>query len=156
MEGTLNLEQECECGGMKNGRAIPCEVQATFVCVSCRKFCCLGHCFVSWRGDAACWKCVSEHVKIKDASSASSGQPPGDGSPPGRAAQVKQQQLFSLRALGLQEGATWEQVGTAFRALGKHWHPDRHPENRAEAEANFKAVSAAYEFLKQTNYGQAS
>ncbi|KAK4538271.1 hypothetical protein CDCA_CDCA16G4296 [Cyanidium caldarium] len=54
------------------------------------------------------------------------------------------------RVLGLAQGASVEQVQAAFLRLAKKWHPDCHPPaERAEAEAQFKRVAAAYEWCKQ-------
>ena len=54
------------------------------------------------------------------------------------------------RVLGLAQGASVEHVQAAFLRLAKRWHPDCHPPaERAEAEAQFKRVAAAYERCKQ-------
>ena len=50
------------------------------------------------------------------------------------------------RILGLPQGASHEQVKTAFRSLARRFHPDVNTGNVA-AEERFKVVSQAYETL---------
>ena len=49
--------------------------------------------------------------------------------------------------LGLQKSATAEDIKKSYRKLVRTSHPDLHPGD-AGAEARFKAVSAAYDLLK--------
>ena len=54
----------------------------------------------------------------------------------------------SLRALGLNQGATPAEIKTAFRMLAKTWHPDKHSgASKAAAEQRFKQIALAYETL---------
>lgn len=48
--------------------------------------------------------------------------------------------------LGLNKGATDEEIKKAFRKLAKQYHPDVNPNNK-EAEAKFKEINEAYEVL---------
>ena len=48
--------------------------------------------------------------------------------------------------LGLQKGATAEEIKKAYRRLAMKYHPDRNPDDDA-AETQFKEVKAAYEVL---------
>jgi DnaJ-class molecular chaperone len=50
-------------------------------------------------------------------------------------------------ALGLTKSATPDEIKTAYRRLVRTSHPDLHPDD-AGAEARFKAISAAYDLLK--------
>jgi DnaJ-class molecular chaperone len=50
-------------------------------------------------------------------------------------------------ALGLSKAATAAEIKKAYRKLVRSNHPDLHPDD-PDAEARFKAVSAAYEVLK--------
>ncbi len=51
------------------------------------------------------------------------------------------------KALGLTKAATAEDIKKAYRKLVRTSHPDLHPDDPS-AEARFKAISAAYEVLK--------
>ena len=59
--------------------------------------------------------------------------------------------------LGLQKGATEDEIKKAYRKLAKKYHPDLNP-NDKEAEAKFKEVGEAYEVLsdsqKRARYDQ--
>ncbi len=48
--------------------------------------------------------------------------------------------------LGVSRTASADEIRKAYRALAKRWHPDTNPD-KPEAEARFKAVSAAYALL---------
>ncbi len=49
--------------------------------------------------------------------------------------------------LGVPRGATEEEIKKAYRALARKYHPDLHPEKRAEMEAKFKEINEAYSVL---------
>ncbi len=49
--------------------------------------------------------------------------------------------------LGVPRTASAADVKAAYRRLAKEHHPDRNPDNRAEAEEKFKELSEAYEVL---------
>ena len=50
------------------------------------------------------------------------------------------------RSLGVQPGATAEELKKAYRGLAKKYHPELHPGDK-EAEARFKEINEAYETL---------
>ncbi|MEM1369764.1 MAG: DnaJ domain-containing protein [Cyanobacteria bacterium P01_H01_bin.15] len=55
------------------------------------------------------------------------------------------------QTLGLQPGATEEEIHDAYRRLAKRWHPDcfvDDPEHQALAEQKFKDINLAYQALK--------
>lgn len=49
--------------------------------------------------------------------------------------------------LGVSKGASEEEIKKSFRKMALKYHPDRNPDNKAEAEKNFKKVAEAYEVL---------
>ena len=59
--------------------------------------------------------------------------------------------------LGLQKGASEEEIKKAFKTMARKYHPDLHPGDK-EAEAKFKEVNEAYGVLsdadKRARYDQ--
>ncbi len=55
------------------------------------------------------------------------------------------------KVLGVSRNAGPADVKSAYRRLAKEYHPDRNPDNRAEAEEKFKELSEAYEVLVDPN-----
>lgn len=49
--------------------------------------------------------------------------------------------------LGLNRDATWDEIRSAHRKMVMKWHPDRHLDDKQEAERMFKIIQAAYEVL---------
>lgn len=49
--------------------------------------------------------------------------------------------------LGVAQTASTEEIKDAYRRQAMKWHPDRNPNNRAEAEERFKEVGYAYKVL---------
>jgi DnaJ family protein B protein 4 len=55
------------------------------------------------------------------------------------------------KLLGVNRDAEEDAIKKAYRKLALKWHPDRNPNNKAEAEKQFKAISEAYEVLSDKN-----
>lgn len=55
------------------------------------------------------------------------------------------------KVLNVPKGADDDAIKRAYRTLALKWHPDRNPENKAEAERRFKEISEAYEVLSDKN-----
>jgi len=57
----------------------------------------------------------------------------------------------ALTVLGLDEGATQEEITAHWRKLSREWHPDRYldPAKKLEAQEKFMEFNAAYENLSQ-------
>src|SRR5580698_10934245 len=49
--------------------------------------------------------------------------------------------------LGVERDASADQIKSAYRKAALKWHPDRNPENKEEAEVNFRMASEAYSVL---------
>ncbi|MFQ6663332.1 hypothetical protein Gotur_030902 [Gossypium turneri] len=49
--------------------------------------------------------------------------------------------------LQVDRNATEDDLKKAYRKLAMKWHPDKNPNNKKEAEANFKRISEAYEAI---------
>lgn len=49
--------------------------------------------------------------------------------------------------LGVDRDASGDQIKSAYRKAALKWHPDRNPENKKEAEENFRRASEAYSVL---------
>jgi hypothetical protein len=64
----------------------------------------------------------------------------------------------SYRALGLEVGATWDEVVLAHRTIAKRFHPDRliHADDatRTEGEEQMRSANAAYEQLQKQHRRQ--
>ncbi|MGB6977818.1 MAG: molecular chaperone DnaJ, partial [Candidatus Acidiferrales bacterium] len=56
-------------------------------------------------------------------------------------------QLDYYEVLGISRDATGDQIKSAYRKCAMKWHPDRNPDNKQEAEANFRGASEAYTVL---------
>jgi curved DNA-binding protein len=51
------------------------------------------------------------------------------------------------KVLGVGEKASQDEIKKAYRKLAVKYHPDKHPDNKKEAEEKFKKVSEAYYVL---------
>ena len=53
--------------------------------------------------------------------------------------------------LGVKKDATDAEIKKAYRKLALKWHPDKNPDNKAEAEEKFKKINEAYSVLSDKN-----
>ncbi|MGE5799580.1 MAG: DnaJ domain-containing protein, partial [Syntrophaceae bacterium] len=51
------------------------------------------------------------------------------------------------KALGVEKGASLEDIKKAYRKLALKYHPDRNPSDKKRAEEKFKDISEAYAVL---------
>lgn len=62
------------------------------------------------------------------------------------------------KVLGVDKGASEKEIAKAYKLLAMKHHPDKNPDNKAQAEENFKIISEAYEVLhdadKRKTYDQ--
>lgn len=49
------------------------------------------------------------------------------------------------KILGVDKGASEDDLKKAYRKLAMKWHPDKNPNNKKDAEAMFKQISEAYD-----------
>lgn len=61
-------------------------------------------------------------------------------------AHVKDQSPFDI--LEVASSSTWDIVRKAYRKMAMKWHPDKNPENEAEANEKMKSIVAAYTVIK--------
>ena len=60
-------------------------------------------------------------------------------------AKVNQRDYYEV--LGVSRTATIEEIKSAYRKCALKWHPDRNPENKAEADVKFRESTEAYSVL---------
>lgn len=73
---------------------------------------------------------------------------------------IMSQKRDYYQVLGVEKTNSAEDIRKAYRKLAVKWHPDKNPDNKAEAETRFKEISEAYEVLSNAekreiydNYG---
>lgn len=123
-----------------------CGQPAAGSCVVCGKATCIDHAMVSVKdGSLMCEGCV-----VAVASTYASAGPQA-------AAEQSRERDVSighLSTLGLPEGATLEQIKSAYRELAKRHHPDRKSgDAKKRAEQRLKEINEAYSWLSR-QYGR--
>ena len=51
------------------------------------------------------------------------------------------------QTLGVNANSSQSQIDQAYKKLSSEWHPDKHKENRREAERKFHDIGEAYDTL---------
>ena len=54
------------------------------------------------------------------------------------------------KTLGVNKNASDTDIKRAYRKLALKWHPDRNPQNKSQAEKEFKLISEAYSVLSDS------
>jgi molecular chaperone DnaJ len=67
---------------------------------------------------------------------------------------AKAHQRDYYEVLGVSRTATVEEIKSAYRKCALKWHPDRHPEDKAEAEVKFRESTEAYSVLSDAQKRQ--
>src|SRR6202140_2724616 len=67
---------------------------------------------------------------------------------------AKAHQRDYYEVLGVSRTATVEEIKNAYRKCALKWHPDRHPEDKAEAEVKFRESTEAYSVLSDAQKRQ--
>ena len=55
------------------------------------------------------------------------------------------------KILGIERGASDDEIKKAYKKLALKWHPDRNPDNKDQADKKFQEISEAYEVLSDSN-----
>src|SRR5215813_13280974 len=67
---------------------------------------------------------------------------------------TKRNQRDYYEVLGVGRSASVEEIKTAYRKAALQWHPDRNPQNKAEAEGKFREYTEAYAVLSDSQKKQ--
>jgi molecular chaperone DnaJ len=67
---------------------------------------------------------------------------------------VKGKQRDYYEVLGVSRTSATEEIKSAYRKAALKWHPDRNPENKEEAEINFREATEAYSVLSDAQKKQ--
>jgi hypothetical protein len=127
-----------------------CHAPAIGACGFCRRPVCLHHALIGQNADLVCSACLSDYMRIVQERG---GAPAGVGSAPEPPRSPAEQEMLDrrryLKALGLREPVSWAIIHSAFRKKAARYHPDHaKPGKRAEAEAKFKQINEAYQWLR--------
>lgn len=129
----LNLP--CQVPFFFDGRPVsPCTHTAVGHCLACKRPTCLEHAFVDSNGEMFCYLCVVARLQSLDG-------PKG----PDPRIEAEKTLFWARGVLGVEEGATQDEIRAAHRKLSGILHPDR----MGGDEKRFKDVQKAYDLLKE-------
>ena len=146
---------------------MPCEIDgvdcpnvALAACDVCHNPVCLSHSRIDQYGDAICYRCVNEAMKLVPPARRArvAGEPPRqrprqDPPPPPKPGIDPAIVAAAWATLGLQPGASWQAVTAAHRKLSARNHPDKFRQKpareRAKAERIYLDVQKALDVLKR-------
>ncbi len=136
----------------RTGQFEQCAEPAIGACGLCRQPVCLRHSMIGQQADIVCTACLSDYVRMlreRDGGFRDHRTVYGQSAPPTVAPDEAVLRKNHLRTLGLKEPTDWAEIHAAFRKKAARMHPDRaKPGRRAEAEAKFKALNEAYQWLR--------
>lgn len=158
----LAYDQSCEVPLVRRGAFSnePCQHQAVAMCDVCRRPVCLHHARIDAAGDAICYICVTDAIRVvppvqrerarTGASQPPRGAPEEEAKPAARPPPSPQDVAKARKILGVTADASWSDVCAAHRKLSAQNHPDkqRTAKQRAEAEKRFVNVQKAFQVLK--------
>jgi hypothetical protein len=127
-----------------------CEGPGFVLCDSCGKAACLSHSRIDYAGEGTCAACIEELLRAKQAGWAWPERPR-------RPKQVrrptppKDAVAESFRVLGLQAGASWDEVKSQYKKLVFKMSPDREQDEAARAKKTekMKRINAAFQVLEE-------
>lgn len=131
-----------------------CAMPAAGPCTNCGHMICLEHAMLSPpTGSLLCLGCVQRVPRSASRPQSAGPPPPPHGAPATAGVAVQRQQYLAV--LGLEPGASHDEVKARFRKLSKKHHPDTlgdvTPEVRRQAEARFKQMAEAFNWLRQND-----
>ena len=136
----------------------PCIHTGVSNCFGCGMPICLEHAFVGADSTLVCWECmrvgVSNTTKKRGHNAAQAPLPQDWGwtaQAPTPEEQQKKDISWAYATLGVSEGATDDEIKSAYRKASVKWHPD-HAKDPQEAKSHaemFKSVQLAMETIRQ-------
>jgi hypothetical protein len=147
----LTEGKPCAVPALIAGTALPCTNHAISACEACGRAACVHHCMLDQHGSVVCYLCVMEVMRLKRGAIPPPAGYTADRQGPVAPDVARERVKRALSVLGLRDGASFEEIKRRHRKLCAEHHPDKHraPEAKAEHEARYKQVSAAFMDLER-------